>query len=73
MKEPNNWESSKFKYHIPYLIINAYRVELTNYQSDFENKDYLWEAEIHYSQGKIKAKVFTPKITVRVIPYYYKA
>ena len=63
---------SKFKYHIPYLIIDAYRVELTNYHSDFENEEFLWNAEIHYSQGKIKAKVFTPKITVRVIPSYYK-
>lgn len=61
-------KSAKFKYHIPYLIIDAYRVELTNYQSDFERGKYLWEAEIHYSQGKERAKVFKPNITIRAIP-----
>ena len=63
---------SKFKYHIPYLIIDAYRVELTNYHSDFSSEEFLWDAEIHYSQGKLKAKVYTPKITVRVIPSQYR-
>jgi DNA (cytosine-5)-methyltransferase 1 len=29
---------AKFKYHIPYLIQSAYRVELTNYDSKFKNK-----------------------------------
>ncbi len=71
-KEQPKRESSKFKYHIPYLIIDAYRVELTNYRSDFENKSYLWEVEIHHSQGKDKAKVFTPNITMRAIPTQYK-
>lgn len=65
-------ESSKFKYHIPYLIIDAYRVELTNYQSDFEKKDYLWAAEIHYSQGKKRAKKYAPNITMWAIPRKYK-
>ncbi len=55
-------EVAKFKYHIPYLIINAYRVELTNYHSDFENREFRWDIEIHYSQGKSKASVFTPEI-----------
>ena len=49
---------AKFKYHIPYLIYNAYRVELTNYHSDFDNAEFIWDAEIHYSQGKDKAKKF---------------
>ena len=65
-------ENAKFKYHIPYLIIDAYRVELTNYRSDFDNKKYLWEVEIHHSQGKDKAKVFTPNITMRAVPAKYK-
>ena len=52
---------SKFKYHIPYMIINAYRVELTNYHSKFEKKSFRWTAEIHYSQGKDKAKVYRPR------------
>ncbi len=71
-KEKSKRITSKFKYHIPYLIIDAYRVELTNYRSDFENGVFLWEAEIHYSQGKNKAKVFTPNITMRTIPEKHK-
>lgn len=55
-------ETSKFKYHVPYLIINTFRVELTNYQSDFENLNFIWKAEIHKSQGK-NAKTFTPSIS----------
>ncbi len=50
---------AKFKYHIPYLIIDAYRVELTNYKSDFENKNFKWSVELHYSQGKNKAKSYS--------------
>ena len=64
--------TSKFKYHIPYLIFDAYRVELTNYQSDFKNGKYIWDAEIHYSQGKNKARVYKPNITMRSIPPQHK-
>lgn len=71
-KEKPKRETAKFKYHIPYLIIDAYRVELTNYHSDFENRRYRWGAEIHYSQGKDKAKVLTPNITIRAIPPQYR-
>lgn len=53
---------AKFKYHIPYLIVNSYRVELTNYHSDFDNKEFKWNVEIHYSQGKDKARIFCPII-----------
>ena len=53
---------AKFKYHIPYLIVNAFRVELTNYHSDFDNKKFKWSVEIHYSQGKDKARMFCPII-----------
>lgn len=59
---------AKFKYHIPYLILSSYRVELTNYHSDFSNKKFVWNAEIHYGQGKGKAQIFTPKISLRSIP-----
>lgn len=55
-------ETAKFKYHIPYLIINTFRVELTNYNSDFENLDFRWDAEIHKSQGQ-SAKKYIPTIT----------
>ncbi len=71
-KEKPKRENAKFKYHIPYLIINAYRVELTNYHSDFENGRYLWNPEIHYSQGKNKAQTYIPNITMRAIPFQYK-
>lgn len=63
---------AKFKYHIPYTIIDAHRVELTNYHSDFKNNRIKWNAEIHYSQGKDKAKVFKPKADIRNIPAQYK-
>ena len=59
-KEKAKRDVAKFKYHIPYLIYDAYRVELTNYHSDFDNKKFKWDAEIHYSQGKARAKVFLP-------------
>ncbi len=58
-------ETAKFKYHIPYLIINAFRVELTNYNSDFENLSFQWDVEIHKSQGK-NAKVYHPLIDISV-------
>lgn len=62
---------AKFKYHIPYLIFDAYRVELTNYHSDFENRKFIWTAEIHYSQGKDKAKVYIPTLDIQDLPNLY--
>ena len=59
--ERSKRDVSKFKYHIPYMIIDKYRVELTNYNSDFERKKFRWTAEIHYSQGKDRAKVYRPR------------
>lgn len=59
--------TAKFKYHIPYLIMDAYRVELTNYHSDFKNGDIRWDVELHYSQGKCKAKVYSYNIEVNQI------
>ncbi|MCF8020942.1 MAG: DNA cytosine methyltransferase [Vallitaleaceae bacterium] len=53
--------SSKFKYHLPYFIINTFRVELTNYHSDFKGSNFKWDIEIHMSQGP-KARVFKPRI-----------
>jgi len=54
---------AKFKYHVPYLIISAFRVELTNHHSDFDSKQFKWDAEIHYSQGKIRAKKYVIDIS----------
>jgi DNA (cytosine-5)-methyltransferase 1 len=65
-KEKEKREVAKFKYHIPYFIINAYRVELTNYHSDFDRKLFIWDVEVHYSQGKKRAKVYQPQIDVSV-------
>ena len=64
---------AKFKYHIPYLIINAYRVELTNYRSVFEKKEFRWDAEIHYSQGKNKAAVYTFDVESNQIDNKYRS
>lgn len=63
--------TAKFKYHIPYLIVNAFRVELTNYYSDFENLNFNWTAEIHKSQGK-NAKIYIPKIDLQTINEEHK-
>ena len=59
--EKSKKATAKFKYHIPYLTIKTYRVELTNYHSDFKNLDFKWNVEIHKSQGPM-AKVYVPKI-----------
>lgn len=71
-KEKQRRDVAKFKYHIPYLIIDAYRVELTNYHSDFKLMSFKWDVEIHYSQGKKKAKVYCPNIIENTIPDKYK-
>jgi len=49
--------TSKFKYHLPYFIEKSFRVELTNYYSDFRNLKFRWDVEIHKSQGK-NARVY---------------
>lgn len=63
---------AKFKYHIPYLILSSYRVELTNYQSDFDNEKFRWDVEIHYSQGKEKAAKYQPSISISCINCSYQ-
>jgi DNA (cytosine-5)-methyltransferase 1 len=72
-KEKPRRPVAKFKYHIPYLIINAYRVELTNYNSDFEKKKFRWDAEIHYSQGKDRARIYSPLLKIHDLPKAYHA
>lgn len=57
-EEKRKSNKARYKYHIPYLIVNSCRVELTNHKSDFENSKYIWDVEIHKGQGK-NAKVFT--------------
>jgi DNA (cytosine-5)-methyltransferase 1 len=66
-------DTAKFKYHIPYLIVSAYRVELTNHHSDFEKKRFKWDVEIHHGQGKNNATLFTPVLSEEIIsPLYIK-
>ncbi len=65
--EKHRKETAKFKYHIPYLILSAYRVELTNYHSNFDSKQFRWDAEIHYSQGKEKAAYYTPVFSEDIV------
>ncbi|ABX43282.1 DNA cytosine methyltransferase [Lachnoclostridium phytofermentans] len=67
-KERKKKDNAKFKYHIPYLINCAYRVELTNYHSAFEKNRYTWSVELHYSQGKKNAACYTPRINEKLIP-----
>ncbi|WP_375180219.1 DNA cytosine methyltransferase [Enterococcus rotai] len=47
--------NARYKYHIPYLIIDTYRVEL---QNSFNEEEVIWKAEIHKGQGK-RAKVYS--------------
>ena len=70
-EEQTRKDTAKFKYHIPYLIVSAYRVELTNYHSDFEKKAFKWDVEIHHSQGKDNAKYFTPVLSEDIISPMY--
>jgi len=63
--EKRKKDNAKFKYHIPYLIINAFRVELTNYNSDFKNLNFKWDVDIHKSQGK-NAKIYHPIIDISI-------
>ena len=58
--------TAKFKYHIPYLIVNTFRVELTNKYSNFDNLNFKWNAEIHKSQGKT-ARTHVPKVDLNII------
>lgn len=71
-KEQPKRDVAKFKYHIPYMIYDAYRVELTNYHSDFDGRIFKWDAEIHYSQGKAKAAKFQPDIELLNLPLEYR-
>jgi DNA (cytosine-5)-methyltransferase 1 len=54
--------TAKFKYHIPHFKFDTYRIELTNGNSDFKNLRFQWDAEIHFNQGKERAKFYTPKL-----------
>ena len=48
--------TAKYKYHVPYLIENAFRVELEN-NVDILTQNVKWEVSIHRGQGKT-AKVY---------------
>lgn len=64
--------TSKFKYHIPYMIISSYRVELTNSSSDMINRKFKWTTEIHKSQG-VNAKIYSIDINkIKLEEYEYK-
>lgn len=70
-KEIPKRTTSKFKYHIPYLIEDTFRVELTNRKSDFDRNQFVWDAEIHKSQGPT-ADCLAPKFTLRRLPNVYR-
>ena len=71
-KEIHKREVAKFKYHIPYLIVKAYRVELTNYHSNFQNKEFKWDVEIRYSQGRDRAKIYIPVLKLSGLSKVYQ-
>ncbi|MCF6796622.1 DNA cytosine methyltransferase [Bacillus sp. ET1] len=54
-------DKARYKYHIPYLKVNTFRVELTNYHSNFKENEFIWDVEIHKSQGVQNQKIFEPK------------
>lgn len=64
-KETPKRPDARFKYHIPYLIVKRYRVELTNYHSEFAAGKFKWSVEIHKSQGPQAAR-FTPDVPLSV-------
>jgi DNA (cytosine-5)-methyltransferase 1 len=75
VEKPKNIKKARFKYHIPYLLVNAYRVELTNYNSLFEEKKFSWDVEIHKGQGPskklynpsfLKKSLFSPQIQTEI-------
>lgn len=53
-KEKPKRGNAKYNYHVPYLIVNAFRVGLQNHHEDGMVS---WITKIHYSQGK-NAKVY---------------
>ncbi|MHB8070596.1 MAG: DNA cytosine methyltransferase [Candidatus Cryosericum sp.] len=63
-KEKSKRPDAKFKYHIPHLIIDRYRVELTN-NSELASRSrrLRWGVELHYGQGKDKARRYAPHIS----------
>lgn len=65
-KEKPKRENAKFKYHIPYLKINTYRVELSNKYLDNTSLKIEWVVEIHKSQGP-KATKTIPEINMKNI------
>ena len=62
-KEKPKRANAKFKYHIPYLRINTYRVELSNNCLNNKSLDFEWIVEIHKSQGKHARKII-PEIDI---------
>lgn len=63
-KEKRKRVDARFRYHIPYLIIGGYRVELTNFsRSDSKRRRHAWRVELHHGQGKDKARFYTPQIS----------
>ncbi|MDN3427441.1 DNA cytosine methyltransferase [Microbacterium sp. APC 3898] len=54
-EEKTKKPDAKYKYHVPYLIEKAFRVELNNFKDN--HGAIKWEVSIHRSQGK-NAEVF---------------
>lgn len=64
--------NARFKYHIPYLIIKSFRVELTNFDPNNKQNGLIWRTEIRYGQGKKNSRIYTPSIDSLVFPEDYQ-
>lgn len=54
--------TTKFKYHVPYLIVKRFRVELSN-NFNVDKKKVYWDVQIHRGQGKTAEQYISPIIT----------
>jgi len=57
---PKRRDNSRFKRHIEQMKEHAFRVEISNENSDFDEDEVLWETMLHKGQGAGSAKMTIP-------------
>jgi DNA (cytosine-5)-methyltransferase 1 len=67
-KEKTKKPTAKYKYHVPYLIEKAFRVELKNFFIYPENS-VKWDVSIHRSQGKNAESFRNIEIPTRIFTH----
>lgn len=65
--QKNRKYDSKFARHIPYLKIKGFRVDLTNFDSDFKNKKIKWSCILHRGAGKNTDKCYSSECNIEEI------